>query len=278
MITVIGVGSAGANVANRFTEYPQYRVYKIGKGMGNSHNEYEWAPKSLTPESIEEETPTFKDFFKQIDEEVYFIIAGDSLLSNATLAILEQIKTHKISIFYLHPDTNLLTPKKKLQNRAIFNVLQEYTRSGLFESLNVINNYNYENILGSIPIKNYWENINATIVSSIHMMNVFRFSNPILGKLHDSSDISRIRTFGIVGVEDFEEKLFFQLDNVREKRYYIGINETTLETDNELYTKILNNINQKSEGGEVDVSYAIYPTKYDHDLVYCEHSTHFIQT
>ena len=58
----------------------------------------------------------------------------------------------------------------------------------------------------------------------------------------------------------------------------IGINEETLETDTELYSRIINNVNDKSEGGDIDVSYAIFSTKYEHDLVYCEYSTHFIQS
>ena len=278
MISVIGVGTAGINVAEKFAGYPQYNIYKVGDVKGESKNEYQWRPDNMEPEFIEENTPDLKQFFSEVDNDIYFIIAGDSLLANATLALLEQVKDHKINVFFLHPEVKLLTAKKKLQNRAIFNVLQEYTRSGLFVSLNVINNYNFESILGSIPIKNYWDSINSTIVSSIHMMNVFRFSKPMLGKLHESQSISRIRTFGIVAMKDFEEKLFFELDNVREKRYYIGINEETLESDEGLYTKILTNMSNKSEDGEIDVSYAIYPTKYDYDLAYCEHSTHFIQT
>ena len=277
MISVIGVGTAGINIAESFSEYPQYNIYKIGKVQAEGSYQYEWLPSKIEPESVEDTVPNLKNFFKDVDEDIYFFIAGDSLLANGTLALLQQIKEKKINIFYLYPEVNLLTNTQKLQNRAIFSILQEYARSGLFSSLNVIANYNYENILGSIPIKNYWDNINNTIASSIHMINVFKFSRPILGKVHDSHEISRIRTFGIVGVEDFQEKLFFQLDNVREKRYYIGINENTLENDEKLYSKILDNISDKSENGEIDVSYAIYSTKYDHDLVYCEYSTHFTQ-
>ena len=277
MISVIGVGTAGINVAHEFSQYPQYNIYKIGD-IPSGDKQFKWEYDESTPESIEKNTPNFNKFLDKIDDSVYFIVAGDSILANATLAILEQIKEKNISVFFLNPENNLLPTNKKLQNRAVFSILQEYARSGLFESFNILNNYNYESIIGSLPIKNYWKIINNTIVSSIHMMNVFKFSKPILGKLHNGNKISRIKTFGIVDVNNFEEKLFFKLDNVREKRYYIGINEETLENDTELYSRIVNNVNEKSEGGDIDVSYAIFSTKYEHDLVYCEYSTHFIQS
>ena len=141
MISVIGVGTAGINIAEKFEEYPQYKIYKVGDVTGNNENEHPWVPENTEPESIEENTPDLKQFFSEVNEEIYFIIAGDSLLANATLSLLKQVRDNKISVFFLYPEVNLLTSKKKLQNRAIFNVLQEYTRSGLFTSLNIINNF-----------------------------------------------------------------------------------------------------------------------------------------
>ena len=33
MQTIIGLGQAGCNVADKFAEYPQYKVYKIDAGL-----------------------------------------------------------------------------------------------------------------------------------------------------------------------------------------------------------------------------------------------------
>ena len=127
MISVIGLGAAGISVATEFSQYPQYNIYKIGNIAPTNEFEYKWNVNSLKPEDVEEEAPNLKKFFKNVEDDVYFFIAGDSLLANGTLAILQQIKEKNIDIFYLNPEANLMGNMLKLQNRAIFNILQEYT-------------------------------------------------------------------------------------------------------------------------------------------------------
>ena len=36
MKTIIGLGTAGCNIAASFSKYPQYKIYKINKGLQNS--------------------------------------------------------------------------------------------------------------------------------------------------------------------------------------------------------------------------------------------------
>ena len=79
----------------------------------------------------------------------------------------------KIDIFYIKPDLELLIGEVRLQERAIFGILQEYTRSGLFNSLTILSNPEIEKIVGDIPIKKYFETINQSIYYTIHYLNMF---------------------------------------------------------------------------------------------------------
>jgi len=56
------------------------------------------------------------------------------------LRVLEQIRDKKIDIFYIRPDVDLLIGELRLQERAIFGILQEYARSGLFSSFTIFSN------------------------------------------------------------------------------------------------------------------------------------------
>jgi len=277
MISVIGIGTAGINIASCFEKYPQYDVYKIGEVEENSKNEYRWIPPLPIPEKAEESTPDLRKFFIDVNEDVYIFLEGSGLSVNAALGILEQIKEKNLHVFYLKPDTDLLTSIQRMQNNAVYHIMQEYARSGLFGSFNIINNFEYDKILGQIPIVEYWSKVNESIVSALHMMNVFQFSKPTIGKINDIPDISRITTYGIVSMENFEESLFYPLDNVRQKRYYFGISKERLKTDNDLYSKIVESMREKTEDGDIDVSYGIYATNYEHDIAYCEHFTHVLQ-
>jgi hypothetical protein len=277
MITVIGTGTAGINIADHFNQFPQYNVYKIGDIEPLTKNDFHWVPDSIAPEKIEEYPPDLQSISDNTDGVVYFFAAGDGKSINASLSILQQVKEKEIHVFYLKPEESMMTTMQKMQTKATYSIMQEYARSGLFESFNIINNYEYENIIGQIPIMDYWPTINQSIVSTLHMINVFYNDDPAIGKIKEAAEISRIKTFGNLSMENFEEKMFFPLDNVTQKRYYIGINKERLKTDSELYSRIIESMREKSENGDIDVSYAVYATSYDHDIAYCEFLTHFIQ-
>tara|TARA_R100000008_G_scaffold86838_1_gene81971 strand:- start:92 stop:931 length:840 start_codon:yes stop_codon:yes gene_type:complete len=277
MISVIGTGTAGINIAEHFSQFPQYSIYKIGDIDPMCENDYRWVPDIIAPEKIEESAPDLRKACKDMDDIVYYFAAGDGRSINASLAILQQFREKEIHVFYLKPEDAMLTSMQKMQSKATYSIMQEYARSGLFKSFNIINNYEYENTIGQIPIMDYWPTINQSIVSTLHMINVFHNDQPAIGKIKEAAEISRIKTFGNLSMENFEEKMFFPLDNVTQKRYYIGINKERLKTDSELYSRIIESMREKSENGDIDVSYAVYATNYDYDIAYCEFLTHVIQ-
>ena len=65
------------------------------------------------------------------------------------MGILQQLQGNKLEVFYVRPDTELLTGVPKLLENMMFGVLQEYARSGLFDSLTILSNLEIEN---SIPV------------------------------------------------------------------------------------------------------------------------------
>ena len=61
--------------------------------------------------------------------------------------------------------------------------------------------------------------------------------------------------------------MFFPLDKVRELRYYYGISRKRLETESQLFRKIVNQVKAKRTE-DTKVSYGIFATDYEHDYVY----------
>ena len=88
-MVVIGLGTAGANVARQFKKWSQYRVVTLEAGKE--------IPLQDTVENYEANCPRLKRKIKKIDGEVWFIVAGSAKVAGSTLAILEQIKEHKIN-------------------------------------------------------------------------------------------------------------------------------------------------------------------------------------
>ena len=275
-MNVIGLGQAGCNIAEMLSQYPQYKAYKIDVGLEGKKC-YD-VKHQKSPEEYEKNTPSMKTFFRGIKGETLFIIGGSGHISAMCLRIMEQIKDKcELSVLYIRPDTSLLSKNKSLHENATFNILQEFARSGLLRVLYLVSNINLENILGEVPIIGYNSKINELLVSTIHMINVFKNSEPVMGKIEDPRDVCRIATFGISDIEEKEEKSFFPLDNIMEKCYIYSINEERLKTEGDLRKKIVSTVKEQSEAEDLKVSFGVFPTNYQQDYCYILNYTSIVQ-
>ena len=145
----------------------------------------------------------------------------------------------------------------------------------MFDRVILVDNTRLEDILGDLPIIGFYERINDLVVPTIHMLNVLARSESVMDNISSPHDISRIVSYGLVDFESGEEKLFFNLDNVREKVYYYAINEEKLREQGDLHKRVIAQIKQNAENTKT--TYGIYPTQYDQDYVYCVAYSSIIQ-
>jgi hypothetical protein len=276
-MNVIGLGQAGCNIADLLSVYPQYKTYKIDVGIEGKRC-YD-VKKQKGPEEYEKNVPSMKTFFKGIKGETLFVVGGSGNISAMCLSIMEQIKDKcELSVLYVRPDTSLLSKNKTLHEKATYGVLQEFARSGLLEMLYLVSNINLENILGNVPIIGYINKINELLVSTVHMINVFRNSDPVMGGIEEPQEASRIASFGISDIEGNEEKSFFSLDRTKERCYIYSINEERLKTDGDLRKKIVSHVKEQSKTEDLKVSFGVFPTNYQQDYCYILNYTSIIQS
>ena len=101
-MNVIGLGDAGCKIADCFSQYSQYKIFKInvdieGKGCYN-------VPILETAEEYESYAyPKIKTFFKGLKGETLLIVGGSGK-SPAVLLDLENIKDFQ-SLFYTSNQT-----------------------------------------------------------------------------------------------------------------------------------------------------------------------------
>ena len=254
MISVVGLGAAASRIASKFEELPQYNVYQMSNEIAR-RTKYKFKLKKYdTPEEYENNVPDVSKFFKDIDDQVHFIVVGSSSSSNFSLGILEQIKNKKIDLFYVRPDVDLLAGVPRLVENATFGILQQYARCGLLHSMTLLSNLKMEEIIHNIPIKEYYSTLNSTIQSSIHYMNYFEHNEPELGVVTPASEICRIRSYGMVDMSNLEEKWFFDLDMEREVCYYLCINKEKLQTDGTLHKRYVEMLKAKPRNAFRNIS------------------------
>ena len=268
MDTIVGLGKAGCAIADKFAEYPQYKIFKIdSEGLDSKNKNCHLIKRQDTPEEYEKVIRSMKTFFSKTTDDVLFILSGSGMISGASLQILKYLQDKKINILYIKPDLEFLGHTNIMQERVVRNVLQEYTRSGLFNRIFLIDNKKVEEVLGEVPIIGYYDKLNDLIVSTFHMVNVYNHQEAIHATPFDTAETTRISTLGILNVDEGEEKLFFSLDNIREKCYYYAINSKVLETDGKLLRTLTDNIN-KNIGKEVRAGFQVYSTSYEQNYGY----------
>jgi hypothetical protein len=278
MQTVIGLGQAGCNIADQFKQYPQYRIIKLDVGLKKTKRSF-GLKHQTSPELYEENLP--RGIVKYLQEGVMsetLFITSCGMVSGASLSILSKIKDHtSISLMYIIPQLTDLVGDKKLQNNLLFNVFQEYARSGLFKRIFLLDNQKISDTMGPVPIMKRWETMNSMISSTYHMINVFEHTQPILTTTTNRINTARIQTIGILDSQNNEEKMFFDLDIPREKNYYYGVPSKQLEEDPNLMEVIRGNLKENIEHDKIKTTYSVYATDYDELIAYCEKSSTLIQ-
>ncbi len=277
MISLLGIGTAGENIVDCFKNNKEYNCYVISDNIERTTKYRRKIKRQENIEDYETSMPDLSKFCSTMDDHVQVFVCGSGRTANATLAILQYLRNKKIDVFYIQPDTDLLMGVSKLQERAIFGILQEYARSGLFNSFTAFSNPILEGSIGSVPIKKYFETINKTIYYCIHYKNLFDHTTPIIGNLSPPSEVQRIRSLGRIDPYNLEESWYFDLDNSRDVCYYICISTERLEKDGDLHKKIIKNLKDKPRNAFKNVSYAIYESPFETDFGFCVAHTNVIQ-
>jgi hypothetical protein len=270
---IVGLGAAGCHLAKAFSKFPQYQTWGV-----DVHRDADITiKKRASHEEYDQHFPNLNKKLKLKNEDVWVICCGLGDISGGILRLLSQLRENTLRVVYIQPDLQLASEVQKMQERVVRNVLQEYARSGALDSIWLIDNQMVESGVGEIPILGYHEILNQAIVNTLHMINVFSNSEPVLGNFVQPSLISRIATVGIVDIEKEEEKWFYDLTGARDVVYYYGINEEQLKEDGTLYKTITNYVKAQGRPG-VDVSYGVFTTTYEQKYCYCIKYSSMVQS
>ena len=162
---IIGLGSAGCNIAQAFSKFPQYETYGIDTSkeaditikQRNSHEEYD------------AHFPNLKRKLKFSGSEICVALCGLGQISGGILRLLQQLQNNRLTVLYVQPDLTLASEIQKKQEKVVRHVLQEYARSGLLERIYLVDNQMIEQGIGEVPIRGYYEVLNQAVVNTLHM-------------------------------------------------------------------------------------------------------------
>lgn len=277
MNNILALGNAACNIVDSLKKYEVYNIYKIQNDSEPSKNTY-IIPEFETAEEYEQLRCISKiPFIKKIKDSVTFFVSGASRSSAFSLKLLESLhkKNVKIKIVYFHTDMEFAGEQQAQQERVVRNVLQEYARSGLFESITLVSNKILENFIDTINVFEYYKQINEVFCSSFHMVEVFKNTKPVMSTFSKLRESCRIKTVG-VSTLSCEDRMFFPFNQEVEVLYYLGINEEKLRTQGNFFRELTENIRGRMTD-ETKAYFGIYPTQYENDYIYVEYFSPKIQ-
>jgi hypothetical protein len=277
-MNIIGLGKAGCKIADLFKEYPQYNVFLL-----DSDDKYKrkkncfYIPPQQTAELYDANAINLAKLVESLDEdeEVYFIVCGSGKISACSLWALKQISHRKVTIIYVKPDTSSLDNKSVLRNRAHFHILQEYTRSGVFEKMLIFDNSKMSDIIGKTSILNFYPKINRLVATSIHWYNIYMNTEPVFDTFREKYVSSRIGTFSIVNIDNEQVIDCQEINNSNQIEYFFGVNRIRIENDEELFDKLTS---ISSSDSEESISFGVYPTDLEEGFSFALKTSSEIQS
>ena len=265
-MVVIGLGQAGAEICSKIGHIRTI-VVDGGKNL----------PKCSTHEEYEASVPKMANKLKLgKEQDIWLIVAGAGNVSGVVLALLEQLKNRTVNVVHITSDPILLTKTKKKQEKVVYNVLQEYARSGMIDGLWLISNQQIQSWVGEDSIGSYYDKINDAIANFISNVAWFENNPPFMGSLFEAKEISRIKTVSLGDPNKNEENLYFLLDNITETCYYYSISEEDQENKPELLKSIRAKISN-DVSNNIESSFGIWKNTSGLSYFYSIKYTHYIQ-
>lgn len=275
MDTVIGLGSAGCNIAELFEGQENYVVKLIDAEIEGDANCIS-IPIRNTPEQYEKHFPDLSDRLKDCTEKVWLFVGGSGKISGASLQLLKQLHGRELNVIYIKPDTTMLGNISALQDKVVYNVFQEYARSGVFKSLLLISNQELESVIGDLPVVGFYEQLNQLLYKTYLNIKQLQSTEALIDNSSPPKEVSRIQTIGLYNLETNDEKLFFNLSDIDDKIYHFLINENRLKSDGKLFRMIKERMREKTLDS-IKISYTIHPTTQEQDQCFVAAYTKRIQ-
>jgi len=273
MRSLIAIGEKATLFAESLKDYPEYTSYCFRHG----HKEDCFSvPVFSEAQRYEEPLVDLEEFLKGCCEDVTAIISGDEAINLTALQILEVVKNKNIEILFFKPDQKLLGTAMKQINNLTYNVLQEYTRSGLFGQMFIFDLGAVDQVAAAASLQSFEKVRMEFVAGHYHTLNWLRNSEAVAGTDDEHQPVNCLASIGVTDLELSEIKMLNKLDFVRERVYYYGIPEKKVKEDAGLRSKILEGY-KKNMDENISSSFKIYSIPFKQELVYVVEYTSAVQ-
>lgn len=270
--TVLGLGNFGCSMALLFEK--KYKAFLFDVERWKSDGFIQLKQEKTHEKMDEIDIPI--DWIEDGFSDVLVFVCGSGIVSGCLLNLLEKIKDKNMSIVYFVPLENSLTKQRKINHELVFNVLQEYARSGLFEELIIFDEKLMLENVPDITLLNKYDKINNSIFNIIENIKFYNSEKVLFGNKALFSEHYRISSVGYMDTNSGKEKIFYRfgkkeekvLDVPLEKHYYYVVPRDKAKEDENLLLNVYNLFDNKIKETTDSISYSVHVSDYEQEFCY----------
>lgn len=266
MKVLIGLGNAGCNIVNKFSDNHKKITIDAGSEL----------PEFTSPEHYEEKLTDYAHLLEFEEHECYFFVCGAGKVSAASLRLLELIQDKKINLVYIYPEEIMLSTTQRKLNKVAFNVFQQYARSGLLHSMYLMCNEAISTIIPDTSLVDFYDSINSAVANVFENIIFYLDQQPILGSHHEAKEVSRIRTVSYGNFEQDKKNLYFPLDNMTETCYINIVSNEDMQTNKNILDSLKKKVLTDRENNVLS-SFTVFGSEHQKSFYYAIHFTHYLQ-
>ena len=109
MKVLIGLGKAGCNIVNKFSDTHKKITIDAGSEL----------PEFTSPEDYDQKLTDYRHLLEFDEDECFFFVCGAGKVSAASLRLLELIHDKKINLVYIYPEEIMLSPTQRKLNKVL---------------------------------------------------------------------------------------------------------------------------------------------------------------
>lgn len=223
------------NEASKIVLFFGEGAYKLSKPLKNRQLQFTEKKINNNLKNAEE----IEAYFSKVDldinlgtgSEIWAILVAGNAINFASLAVLERCKQLPIKIFYIIPDLSFEDKIIKTNHKIVYNILQEYARSGKFENIFLFDLCEVEKMFDGLSFFDYEDKIYDIVVYSMVLQEQTQAYQPYVTTVKEEKDeVARIVSLGFLDINNFSEKFLFTLNFPKEIVYKFLVDKNKIES------------------------------------------------
>jgi|GEM_PF-6921060 len=236
----------------KLNKYFLKRKFEYNSELITIENKLKNSPESIETHFIQKEgIPSIIN-----SERLWVILEAGNAINFGVLSFLEKYQKSSVSIIYLIPNLKFSSEFALKTHKIVYNVLQEYARSGKLERFCIFDFNEIEKWFDNLSFVNYDDLVLDTISYILITDDYTKNTEPKYSTVKEVSDAARIETYSLIDINTNVERKCYNILVPREVTYNYIVDKEKLESS--IFRKNIYNFLETKGTEETKFMFSLY--------------------